>query len=267
MDLINSIVTWRQITLEQGWSVSIGESSSLTSSGRVAINGGASLKVSTGSSVDLKESLVSLVGSELQLVGSQVVVTDWTHKGRALLDSSTVEVRGNLEWEQGSLSSTKSSLLKIQRSCSIYGNLLKTLSGLDVSVESPKQGEMLGIVTEYFQYRVSTSTTTRLNGLYYFPGETSSTSSYVLPTNFDTPSTKANVMRIESSLKRVPQYYGNAPLVYLSDSISYDSNSAKSFTNRYAARLWTYLKIDKSGQYMHILFSDWLWCACKVVDR
>ena len=245
----NSIVTWRQITLEQGWSVSIGESSSLTSSGRVAINGGASLKVSTGSSVDLKESLVSLVGSELQLVGSQVVVTDWTHKGRALLDSSTVEVRGNLEWEQGSLSSTKSSLLKIQRSCSIYGNLLKTLTGLDVSVESLKQGEMLGIVAEYFQYRVATSTTTRLNGLYYFPGETSSTSSYVLPTNFDTPSTKANVMRIESSLKRVPQYYGNAPLVYVSDSISYDSNSAKSFTYRYAARLWTYLKIDKSGQY------------------
>ena len=245
----NSIVTWRQNTLEQGWSVNVGESSSLTSSGRILINGGASLKVSTGSSVFLKESLVSLVGSELQLVGSQVVVTDWTHKGRALLDSSTVEVRGNLEWEQGSLSSTKSSLLKIQRSCSIYGNLLKTLSGLDVSVESLKQGEMLGIVAEYFQYRVSTSTTTRLNGLYYFPGETSSTSSYVLPTNFDTPSTKANVMRIESSLKRVPQYYGNAPLAYLSDSVSYDSNSAKSFTYRYAARLWTYLKIDKSGQY------------------
>ena len=244
----SSTITWRQITIEQGWSVHVGAYSSLTSLGRVLIADGARFYAASGSVIHVKESMVLLFGSEIQLLGTQMVVTDWNHKGTMLLQSSTVEVRGKLEWQQGVLSSTGSSLLKIQNSCIISSNLLKTLSGVDIVIEAPNQGEALGIVAEYFQYRISTPITTPLNSISYFPGDSLSTSN-TLPLNFDTASTKANVIRIESSLKRLPQYYGTAPLEYQLDSISYDSNSPNSFTYRYAARLWAYLKIDKSGEY------------------
>ena len=241
-------VVLRQVNVGQGWSIGIGESGSLTAYGRVVINGGASLNASRGSSLILKESVVSILGSQLNLVGSYVSVKDWTHKGAASLDSSTIEVSGKLQWEQGSFSATGQSLLKIQHYCKISGSFLKTLSGLDISIESPKQGEVMGIVAEYFQYRVATSTTNQLNGIYYFPGQSSSTS-YTPPSNFDLASTKANVMRIESSLQRLPQYYGTAPIAYQTGSVNYDSTSSHSFTYRYAARLWSYLKIDRLGSY------------------
>ena len=237
-----------QVNIEQGWSVGIGEGGRLTAFGRVVINAGASLNASGGSSVHLKKSVVSIPGSWLNLVGSQVSVQDWTHNGAASLHSSTIEVSEKLQWKQGSFSATGQSLLKIQRNCKISGSLLKTLSGLKISIESPKQDEITGIIAEYFQYRVATSTTIRLSSTYYFPGGSSSSSS-TLPSNFDLPSTKANVMRIEPSIQRLPQYYGTAPLAYQDGSMSYDSDSAHSFTYRYAARLWSYLKIDKSGNF------------------
>ena len=248
-------VVLRRINITHGWNVGF-EACNLTALGRVVIHGGASLNVSGGSSICVKESLVSIAGSRLSLSGSHVSVKNWTHSGAALLNSSTIEVSGKLEWERGSLSATGQGLLKIQRNCKIFNSFLKAISGLDISIESPKQSEVIGILAEYFQFRVTTSTTTRLDHIHYFPNETLS-SSYRLPSNFDSPSTKANVMRIETSLQRLPQFYGTAPVAYQTNSVQVDAKSAHSFTYGYAARLWSYLKIDGSGNYTFYVQSSY----------
>ena len=239
-------VILRRLTIDKGWSVGI--QGDFTAFGRVVVNGGASMNASSRSTINLKDSVVLIVGSQLNLVGSHVFVKDWTHKGAASLDSSTIEVSGKLHWERGSFSATSQSSLKILGTCKLSGSLLKTVSGLDISIDSPKHGVVTGIVAEYFQYRVATPTTTSLYAVYYFPGQSSS-SWYTLPSNFDLTNTKPNVMRIEPSLQRLPRYYGTAPLAYQTDSVNYDSNSAHSFTYSYAARLWSHLKIDESGNY------------------
>lgn len=56
-------------------------------------------------------------------------------------------------------------------------------------------------------------------------------------------------MRWEQHLDRLPRLYGNGFLAYLTDSLTYDNSLVFSFTYSYAARLWTYLKIDIAGLY------------------
>lgn len=241
-------VTWNRASIEAGWSVGLGINSTLSSSDRVVMLGGASLNSSSGVTIQLNGSLVVVLGSRLNLVGSQLsFADDWIHKGDASLKSTSVFVDGMLQWERGAITGIGDSSVELHHGCRISGTLLKTISGVEVTIAAKVYGDVHGVVAEYFQYRVSTSTTSPISSLYYFPGQGSS--SYSLPVSFDSPNATANKVRLEPDLTRPPRFYRNSPITYLSDSLTYDSSSANFFSYNYAARLWTYLKIDKAGLY------------------
>ncbi|XP_065828888.1 uncharacterized protein [Oscarella lobularis] len=242
--------------IDQGWTVSVSEGASFDSRGRFLIREGAQLSLSSGPNSAFNDSFKLSQSGKLNLVDRRVTMNSkWTLDGQVYLTNSTATAAGGLNWARGFIRGSQSSKLRILSSCEITGNLQKTLDDVAVEIFAAPPSERHGIVAEYFQYRVATSVTKKINNLYYFPGEGSS--SYALPSDFDSASTKGNVIRFEPSFSSQPKSLGRAPIAYQSDGWSYDGNSADSFTYNYAARLWAYLKIDKDGLYTFFFSSGY----------
>ena len=176
--------------------------------------------------------------------------------GPAVFKSSSVTVLDRLLWKQSYIEGNNT-LMYIRGIGEISGNRGKTLDGINVIIESsstvcPKSG----VTAEYFQYRVATATTPVISSInsYYYPGST--TSNNVLPQQFDNTSAVPTYTTIESGISRLPQYNGNAPLVFNDNNPNnINSSSPLSFTYNYAVRLFTFLKIDQTGNYKFYFIS------------
>ena len=245
----HSSVILNRALISSGWIIDVNDSSTLISFGRVVLLQGSTVKISKGA-LYFKESLYASSGSKVVLTDSHMTVYGtWIHQGDALLHSSAVVVEGSLDWQLGSFVGPLGGSVSVQRLCKLSGNGHKRLSGVNLIIAaSDRYEERHGVVAEYFQYRVATSLTSRISSLYYFPGQGSS--SYSLPLEFNYANLTANVIRLEPRLSRHFRSGGNGPLVYKPSSLDYDTTSVFTFSYSYAARLWTYLKIEQSGIYV-----------------
>ena len=176
--------------------------------------------------------------------------------GPAVFKSSSVTVLDRLLWKQSYIEGNNT-LMYIRGIGEISGNRGKTLDGINVIIESPSTVcPKSGVIAEYFQYRVASATTLVISSInsYYYPGST--TSNNVLPQQFDNTSAVPTYTTIESAISRLPQYNGNAPLVFNDDdSNNINFSSPLSFTYNYAVRLFTFLKIDQTGNYKFYFIS------------
>eukprot|EP00117_Sycon_ciliatum_P043435 scpid735/ scgid2341/ len=185
--------------------------------------------------------------------GSNSTITfnrDLDLSGALNVTQSTVTVLGQLQWTQGSINGNGSSLVLSTHS-QLSGDRQKILKGTKIILQQQPISPTGTYLAEYFQYRVQTPTTPRLSNIYYFPTESSSSSSK-LPVSYDNASSIPTLTQIEDNIQHLPQYYGSSPLRFLSSSSgspSWDSASALSFTYNYAARYWFYLQIDAPGSY------------------
>ena len=235
-----------RIRIGQGWTIDVGDDSPFGVSGRVLVEGGAVFRVSTGPEMVFEDTVKVELGGVMHVVGRRFLANlDFALDGQLTLLSSALIIEGRLLWTRGFLTGAHSQL-SLRSGCEISGNLLKTLDGINIQLSAAKPSVRLGIIAEYFQYRVLTSLTPKMPNLIKFEGGA-----------FDSPTSKPNVVRFESSFSRENRYYGSAPLAYLSDGWSYDTNSADSFTYNYAARLWAYIKIETSGSYKFYVSSGY----------
>jgi hypothetical protein len=245
----NSSVVLNRALIPSGWIIDMTRNSTLMSFGRVVLLQGSTLKISNGA-LYFKESLYSSVGSKFVLTNSHMTVYGpWMHQGDMMLHSSTVAVEDRLDWQEGSLMAKLSGNISVQRSCKFSSTKTKILSGATLIISGPyPYKERHGVVAEYFQYRVKTSSTSPKPSLDDFPGLGSPT--YSLPLEFNFANTTANVIRLESHIIRHFRSGGNGPLAYKPKSLIYNYASTATYSYSYAARLWTYLKIEHSGTYV-----------------
>lgn len=173
--------------IESGWSIVLDVGSSLHAFGRIVLLGGSRVNSSHDVQLRFEESLVTSIGSNLNLAHSKMIVLgDWNHRGDAVIIATSVTVEGSFHWEGGSITGSIYGFLDLEHFSRISGPQAKFLSGVYVFIYAPdNNGLRLGVVAEYFQYRLSTSLTNRISSLYYFPGHYSSSSS--LPSEFNYP--------------------------------------------------------------------------------
>ena len=253
----HSNIVLNRALIGSGWSIDGTGNTTFFALGRFVMLGRSTVNMSKAVSLHFEESLYTSLGSKLVLVDSHMTVSgQWNHLGDAILQSSTVVVEGSLDWQLGSFTGTLGGSLRVQRLCKVSSTLGKRLSGVNMVIAaSERYEERHGVVAEYFQYRVATSLTSPIPNLYYFPDHSSSSNK--LPMSFDYANSTANVIRLEPRLSRLAHLGGNAPLVYKPQSLVYDTTSIFTFSYSYAARLWTYLKIEHSGTYVFYFRSSY----------
>ena len=170
--------------------------------------------------------------------------------GPVIGNNSRITVSDTFLWKQSRIQGTNT-LLLIRGVGEISGDLGKTLDGVDLVVGAPPEScPKSGVIAEYFQYRVATATTPVISSIYNYYSPGSTTSSGVLPQQFDNTSSVPTYSTIESGISRTSVNYGSAPIVFNDDNpnnINY--SSPLTFTYNYAVRMFTFLKIDKSGNY------------------
>ena len=240
-----------------GWSIDVTDNSTFFVFSRFVMLRRSTVNMSKGVNLHFGESLYTSLGSKLVLADSHMTVSGhWNHLGDAILQSSTVVVEGSLDWQLGSFTGTLGGSLRVQRLCIVSDTLGKRLSGVNLIIAaSERYEERHGVVAEYFQYRVATSLTSPISNLYYFPDHSSSSNK--LPMSFNYANSTANVIRLEPRLSRLARIGGNAPLVYKPQVLVYDTKSIDTFSYSYAAKLWTYLKIEHSGIYVFYFRSSY----------
>ena len=170
--------------------------------------------------------------------------------GPAVLNNAKTTVSDQFVWKQSRIQGINT-LLYIRGSGDISGDLMKTIDGVDFVFGAPPEDcPQSGVIAEYFQYRVSTSTTPVMSSVYnyFYPG--SRTSSGVLPQQFENVTSVPTYSTIESGISRTSAYYGSASIVFNEDNPSnINYSSPLTFTYNYAVRFFTFLRTDKSGNY------------------
>jgi hypothetical protein len=253
----HSNIILNKASIGSGWTFNVTDNSTFFALGRVVMLAKSTVNFSSRVSAHFGESLYTSAGSKFVLADSHVTVSGkWDHLGDVMLQSSTVAVEGDLDWQLGSFKGNHGGYLRVQRLCKVSSTMNKRLSGVNMVISaSERYREKHGVVAEYFQYRIATSLTSPISNVYRFPGDGSSSNE--LPPYFDYANATANVIRLEPRLNRHMRLNGNGPLAYIPETLNYDSTSTLTFTYSYAARLWTYLKIDHPGQYVFYFRSSY----------
>ena len=237
------------VSLDSGASLTVSPTQNTTFMLRspIAVKASATLTIDSGKAF-FKDSFTLASGGVLRTHGSSL----YFEKDFAMSDGSVIGP----------------GKLLLQRSSQLTSANIKKFTNIDLVLQ-PASFPLRGVIAEYFQYRVATSTTSQ-RSLYYFPPSSPTTSTSYLPPSFNDPLTKPNFVQIETSLSRPTRYYGSGPLALQAGSSNYDTTSAQSYTFNYAVRLWTYLTISASGNYTFYLKSGYsvkprLWIDSSVV--
>ena len=216
--------------------------------GRLSVSGGV---VNINSSLFVETDM--LVGSTgtLSLRGNVVTVgATLAPSGKMYLFNTTLIVKGELRMTRGELLGTNNALV-LQSGGRLEGSFSKIINGVDINIDAPSPSPCpcQGVVAEYFQYRVATTTTPRITLLvdYFRPG--SSPAKGYIPEDFDNVSSNANFVRLESTLTRSSTLYWRSPLVFNVDDLSPNRSSPESFTYNYVVRWTTFLNVTQSGLY------------------
>ena len=234
------------VTIGGGWTVEVGSGSAVKTYRRLVIQEGGQFIVQPG---DRNLELMKFVGIKragiLNISGrnNTSVKGDMYVRGTLNISSSTLGVTREFRFTQGSLIG-RSSHLHICKLGNISSNFVKIIDGVEIHISAPLTAPSSCIV-EYFQYRVDTDLTSRLNGIWCFP----SNKNYSLPPEFDDPATEPNAAQLVEGLDRKNEYYGSSPIAVTSNFGWFDLNSTDSFTYWYAARMWTFVQIDDQGLY------------------
>ena len=233
------------LQIGRAWSVSVGAGASFDVQGELSIERQSLLSLSSGPNSVFGDVFTLHRDGKFSLSDRLVTMNSgWTLDGHVNLTNSTTVVKGKLNWNGGLVKGRQSATVRLQSGCEIAGSLPKTLDGIAVEISADRPTVRNGIIAEYFQSKEwKHLDMNRGKPLYdlHFPGtETVGPYTKTLPPEFDLPSTKGEMIQFETSFDIEPEVI--KPL--FSRSAPGDS-----FVRSYAARLWSYLQIDRSGFY------------------
>ena len=238
----------------------------------VSLDRGSSLTLSPSKAVDFSVmSPVALRGpATLTINGGQAQFrSSFTLSDNAVLNltESLAEFLHTLTVTGGSINGPGTVLL--QRNAQIKGPSRKSLSNINVKVKPLASIPSKGIIAEYFQYRLPTSTTIQRWYLqnFFAPGVSAH---WQLPSSFDNPLSKGNFLQIERTISRPSRRSGIGPSVLHPGGYAVDTSSAEAYTFNFAARLWSYLEVRSSGNYSFYVTSGYsvkcrLWIGSDLV--
>ncbi|XP_065842803.1 uncharacterized protein [Oscarella lobularis] len=243
------------LRIDRAWTVSVGAGASFDVQGELSIQRHALLSLSSGPNSVFGDVFTLHRKGNLSLSDRLVTMNSkWTLDGHVNLSNSTTVVKGKLNWNRGFVKGRQSATVRLLRGCEIAGSLPKTLDGIAVEIAADKHSVQHGIIAEYFQskkWQLGMHETKPLYDL-HFPG-TDSVGPYTktLPPEFDLPSTKGEMIRFKPSFDSEPEMIKPVRSPGWSPSVLALSPSevTEPFILSYAARLSTYLQIDRSGFY------------------
>ena len=239
--------TVNDVVIENGWTV---ESSAAVweSTGRLVVQENGTFVSSGGNTIRidgqlLTKGLFSSASGRLFVKGKTFISSDFN------IGNGSATLQLGMEWTDGIISGHNGTIILEQQS-KISSDYLKVIDSIQLRLlQTPKAPNYTGVVAEYFEYRVATATTPRLNSFndFYRAGKTPA-NGYVSK-EFDDLATIPNAIEVLSSLSRFPRRNGNGPLRFQLNGVDVDQTSPYSFTYNYGIRYLAFWDVPSTGRY------------------